>query len=373
MNVYRTGPTTTDTMWYHLPIAARFAQTGSLLHIPIVSGGDSLPAFYPHTSELLHTTGIVFLTHDTLTPLLNLFWLATALFAAWCIGRAVRCRGGRPHGSGLRTGWSAVRAVRGGRGPERPPRHRDDTRRDRPAREHLVAAVAPPRCVRRRLGYGTRAGLEVHLVGPAIALTLCVVVFCAADLRVRLGLLWLTGLTVTGVFWYLRNLIAVGNPVPPADVSIGPIDLPHINYPGVSNVSTHLFNGDWSTYLAPGFRYALGPAWWALLGVMIAGLVAGIVLRVDKRVRLIAITGLAGALFFVFIPQVIGVDGDASYFIFNVRYAAIPMALGAIALAAASARYGNACLGRDGDRFRSPASRVAVRREAVALQAQRAA
>src|SRR5262249_6260682 len=87
VDAYRTGPTFTDTMWYHLPIAARFAQTGSLLRIPIVTGGDALPSFYPHTSELLHATGIVFLTNDTLTPLLNLFWLVIALFAAWCIGR----------------------------------------------------------------------------------------------------------------------------------------------------------------------------------------------------------------------------------------------------------------------------------------------
>ena len=100
---------------------------------------------------------------------------------------------------------------------------------------------------------GIAVGSKFTIVGPAFALTLCVVVFCAADLRVRLGLLWLAGLTLTGVFWYLRNLIAVGNPVPPADVSIGPIDLPDLQLTGISSLSSHLFNGDWSRYLALAF------------------------------------------------------------------------------------------------------------------------
>jgi hypothetical protein len=339
VHVYRTGPTFTDTMWYHLPIAARFAQTGSLLPVPIVSGGDALPSFYPHTSELLHATGILFLTHDTLTPLLNLFWLVIALFAAWCIGR--------PFGVAP-LALTAVACVLGG--PQLVLYEAGQGLNDLLGVAMTLVAIALlvntwsrplrlPGAFVAGLAMGIAMGSKFTVVGPAVALTLCVVVFCAADLRVRLGLLWLAGLTLTGAFWYLRNLIAVGNPVPPADVSIGPIDLPHLHYPGISSVSSHLFNGDWSKYLAPGFRYALGPVWWAVLGIMIAGFVAGIVLRVDDRIRLIAIIGLAGALFFVFTPQLLGLSRDASYFLFNVRYLAIPMVLGAVALAAASARY----------------------------------
>jgi hypothetical protein len=189
------------------------------------------------------------------------------------------------------------------------------------------------------LAMGIGLGSKFTVAGPAIALTLCVIVFCPADLRVRLGLHWLAGLTLTGAFWYLRNLIAVGNPVPQANVSIGPINLPHLQLTGVSSVWSHLFNGDWSKYLAPGFRYALGPGWWVVLVIMVAGFVAGIV-RAENRIRLIAISGLLGALFLVFTPQAIGVGDDASFFAFNVRYVAIPMALGVVALSTAAARYG---------------------------------
>jgi hypothetical protein len=340
VNVYRTGPTFIDTLWYHLPIAARFAQTGSLLHVPIVSGGDALPSFYPHTSELLHATGIVFLTHDTLSPLLNLFWLVSALFAAWCIGR--------PFGVAPLV-LTAVACVLGG--PQLVLYEAGQGLNDLLGVAMTLVAIALlvntwsrplrlPGTFVAGLAMGIAMGSKFTVVGPAIALTLCVIVFCTADLRVRLGLLWLAGITLTGVFWYLRNLIAVGNPVPPAGVSIGPIDLPHLHYTGVSTLSSHLFTGDWSKYLAPGFRYALGPVWWAILGIMIAGFVAGIVLRVDDRVRLIAISGLVGALFLIFTPQALGpTSSDASYFAVNVRYLAIPMTLGAVALAAASARF----------------------------------
>ncbi len=77
---------TADTLWYHMPVAARFAQTGwtPWLHY---SDGNSLTVFFPANCELVHAVGILFVGNDLLSPLVNLFWLGLALLAAWCIGK----------------------------------------------------------------------------------------------------------------------------------------------------------------------------------------------------------------------------------------------------------------------------------------------
>src|SRR5439155_10949827 len=74
-----------DTVVYHGPFAARFAQDGWVTRLHFVTVGQVIP-FHPATSELLHATGILLLGNDFLSPLANLAWLAMALLAAWCIG-----------------------------------------------------------------------------------------------------------------------------------------------------------------------------------------------------------------------------------------------------------------------------------------------
>src|SRR6185312_3912585 len=84
---YDVGIRTFDSVWYHLPWAASFAQSG---HIAPLRFADIeyLTAFYPATAEMLHGLGIVLLGHDTLSPVLNLIWAMLVLLAAWCVGRA---------------------------------------------------------------------------------------------------------------------------------------------------------------------------------------------------------------------------------------------------------------------------------------------
>ena len=75
-----------DTLWYHMPLAAKFVQTGSLGDIfffdPIF-----FASFYPSNSEVLHAVPILAFDRDIVSPLLNLGFLALGLLSCWCIGR----------------------------------------------------------------------------------------------------------------------------------------------------------------------------------------------------------------------------------------------------------------------------------------------
>ena len=78
-----------DTLWYHLPTAARFVQDGVDHGLHYVDPG-AVVVFYPASSPFLHAVGILFLGNDLLSPLLNLGFLALALLAGWCYRTAFR-------------------------------------------------------------------------------------------------------------------------------------------------------------------------------------------------------------------------------------------------------------------------------------------
>ena len=180
VDAYRHGPLTIDSMWYHLPIAARFAQSGSTLGLMFVGGGDSLPTFYPHTSELLHAVGIVFLGHDTLTPLLNLGWLAVALLAAWCIGSAFGVSQLSLAGVAMVLGGPQLVMYEAGQGIN-----------DLLGLAMILAAIAflattwrghqaTAGVVVASLATGLALGSRVTVIGPAAVLTICVIAFARA-------------------------------------------------------------------------------------------------------------------------------------------------------------------------------------------------
>ena len=83
---YDFGIRTFDSVWYHLPWAASFAQTGHVTPLRFTDV-EYLTSFYPATAELFHGLGIVLLARDTASPGLNLVWLGLVLLAAYCVGR----------------------------------------------------------------------------------------------------------------------------------------------------------------------------------------------------------------------------------------------------------------------------------------------
>jgi hypothetical protein len=85
LGALHTGMREFDTVTYHMPYAARFAQEASLTGLQY--DGNAPVSFYPANSELFHAIAIVIFRRDLLSPVLNIAWLGFALLAAWCIGR----------------------------------------------------------------------------------------------------------------------------------------------------------------------------------------------------------------------------------------------------------------------------------------------
>jgi hypothetical protein len=56
-----------DVLWYQMPFAALFAQTGSVTAIQFTEA-DPFVAYYPATAELFHALGIVAWRNDFLSP-----------------------------------------------------------------------------------------------------------------------------------------------------------------------------------------------------------------------------------------------------------------------------------------------------------------
>ena len=75
-----------DSMWYHMPLATRFAHGA---HFGAIDYFDPIffASYYPANSEVVHAVPLLAFDRDILSPLINLGWLALGLTAAYAIGR----------------------------------------------------------------------------------------------------------------------------------------------------------------------------------------------------------------------------------------------------------------------------------------------
>jgi hypothetical protein len=329
------GMTSTDTLWYHLPFAARFAQQGTVVPLHYVDS-EAVTVFFPASSELVHALGIEFLGSDLLSPLINLGWVALALLAAWCIGRpfgvapasltgvvmllvtpglvATQPGGGYDDIVGLAlvlacAALLVTASCRGG--PTRPT-------------GQAVAALAA----------GLALGTKFTFVAPVGALTVGIWVLARRGRRWSEGGLWLLLVVLTGGIWYFRNLFTVGNPLPSLHLALGPLALPSpTTKTPTSTVSHFLFNaGAWHHYLLPGLRLSFGPAWWAVLGLAGAGLVLGVLSAPGRVPRMLAWVGIVSGAAFLVTPQYLTILGAPVYFVDNVRYGDPALVLGLVLL-----------------------------------------
>ena len=226
-----TGMTGFDSTWYHGPFAAGFFQSGNTWDLHFIAP-QFLAWFYPANSELFHAVGMLAFDRDILSPLLNFGWFIGCLAACWCIGRPY---GVAPWSLALGAIALSVPALTDQAGEAR-----NDivgiffllaavaialTQRERSSHMQVGAAFALGPLAVAGLSAGMAAGTKLNFLLPAAVLVIGLALIAPAGARWRAfaatGLAALAG----GGYWYLRNLVHTGNPLPWID-SIGPISLP---------------------------------------------------------------------------------------------------------------------------------------------------
>jgi len=322
------GISQADSLQYHLPFAATFAQTGwvSRFHFAWL---DPVWTYYPYGSELLHSIGMVVFGNDALSLILNLGWLIWALAAAWYIGVPWRAQAVTVVAGAAIAGTTLV-------GVSAPANATVDI-----AVLALlltaVAVLANGRGIGELVLAGTAAGLAVgtklNVLGAVAALTIGVVALSARRQRVRSLLAWLVPLTLSGGFWYLRDLVRTHNPV----TEINLPGLPTHVFPVVSRqkpilaVFTH---GSFWHAVPSALFDAMGPLWPLVLAMAITGVLLGLVRPVTPVQRLFAIAALVNFAVYLASP---GSAGEPYFGYFNLagnfRYADFSVLIGLILLA----------------------------------------
>jgi hypothetical protein len=367
-----------DSLWYHLPFAVDMVQSHSVTGLHYTETVFT-NWFYPQNSELLHGVGILLTGRDTLSLFLNFGWLAIAFLAAWCIGRpygrgpltvvaagvilechtlvvrepgaakndlmaaalllaAIAILVNADRGASVSRGWGWPRRARrpvfctdnSAREASRPAKNpATDGATPIPAYEMLPLAVAG-------LATGMAVGTKSTALAMAAALTVAVVVLAPTGRRWAAAGWWFAAAVAGGGYWYLRNLIISGNPLPQLE-HLGPITLPHPERlqegrPDFSIVHYATDTAVWRDYFEPGLHQAFGALWPLVIAAAIAG---GLVALVWGRTRVLRWMGgvaIFGMLAYVFTPlSAAGAEGAPVGFGINIRYS-IPALLAGITL-----------------------------------------
>jgi hypothetical protein len=352
-----TGMTGFDSTWYHGPFAAGFFQSGNTWDLHFIAP-QFLAWFYPANAEIFHSVGMLAFGRDVLSPLLNLGWFFGCLVACWCIGRAYRVA---PWSLALGAVALSLPVLSDQAG---------EARNDIVGIFFLLAAVAVALnawAVQREgeaglstgalvvtgLAAGLAAGTKLNFLLPAAVLVLGLVVTAPAGKRwralVAAGLVALAG----GGYWYLRNLIHTGNPLPWFD-HLGPISLPApdqaLGGREGHSVLGYLADGSvWSDWFLPGLHGGLTILWPPLLALALVGLLlslfpvrssfgspSGPNLDRDSALLVAGATGLAVIVAWLIAPtSASGPDGMARGFESGLRYLAPALVLGLAVLPAA--------------------------------------
>jgi hypothetical protein len=382
---------TFDTLWYHGPFAARIADTGSVwgMHFtdPLY-----LNWFYPQNSELLHSAGIVLFDRDIFSPLVNFGWLGVAFLAAWCIGRpygvaplsltavaiamdtgpmvpreagtpatdtvpvamllaaaailinAWAVRGSRPAGPTPDGGpegtpgeppptrrRTADPSIGGDSPPSGPPPAAAPARADTPSAAPLIGALLVA-----GLAIGIALGSKLTIAGVAVAFAIGVPFVVPREVRWKAFWVFVGGVAAVAGFWFLRNLIHAGNPLPWIR-HIGPIDLPGPNR-GLQgrddfNVAHYIFVNPsihlWREWFLNPIENLLGPLWFLIVGGAAGGAIVSLWRPRSPAIRLAGAITVVAFIAYLFTPlTAAGPEGHPLAFGINLRYLIPGFALG---------------------------------------------
>lgn len=337
-----------DTLWLHMPWAAWYAQSGHLatLHFADV---QYLSAFYPATGELLHGLGIVLMGNDALSPAFNLLTLGLLLLAAWCIGSPWGLGAATVTGAALSmTVFDMFSSQPGSADTDalsvfflmaamalwlhatrarlwapaapsgRPPGAEEGGRGGRP-----VLAIAG-------IAAGLGVSVKLTVLAPVLALSVAVIAVGPSGRRRAVAGVWLAAVAAGGGFWYVRNLMAIGNPFPWFGHGVLPTPQPPLMQKTEFTVLHYLTNTDvWTRVFVPALRNNLGPWWVAIVTTVLAGALLGVAFGPGRTVRMIGLVTLGAIVGYLVTPgTAAGTAGHPSGFAFNLRYAAPALTLG---------------------------------------------
>jgi hypothetical protein len=332
-----------DTTWYHMPFAAGIAQAHSTIHLHFTDPLRLAAWFYPQSSELIHAAGIVIFKSDWLSPLINLFWIAIALLAAWCVGR--------PYKVGPATLVAAAIVLDSGVIIEtQPGEGRNDIMglafllafaaflinghqrrapaagavQDAPERGAALLDKGP--LVMAGIAAGLAASVKTTFLVPVVAIALGVIIFSGRGRRWTTT--WVMGLPLllVGGYWYLRAAVkSGGNPIP--ITKFGPLGLPTPDQmpldPRPRFAVAHYLTDPtiYRRWFFPELDNAFGPLWPLILIVAVCAAVYVAWRSRNKILRVIAVASLLTALVYVFTPlTAAGQEGSPTGFFTNTRY-----------------------------------------------------
>jgi hypothetical protein len=330
-----------DSLWYHMPFAAHFAQTGSVTGL-LFTDPLYLDWFYPQNSELLHGDALLLFGNDFLSPLLNLAWLGLALLAAWCIGR--------PYGAGAPAVAAITALMSANLLFSRQPGNANN---DVVAIALFLCSVAillnarwdhTPRAasvgvlIAAGLAAGLALGTKLTVVPPVLALTVGVIVITGAGQRLRAAAAWIGAMAVGGGLWYARDLVVSGTPFPFVD--IGPLSKPEdLAGRDPYAIVHYLTDTDvWGKFFRPALEERLGDLWPLYLAIAVAAVIVLLIRGGRVERMLAAVAGLAAIAYLLTPLGASGEEGAPVGFRLNIRYLAPGLALALVLIPIAAAR-----------------------------------
>jgi hypothetical protein len=344
-----------DSLWYHMPLATRFAHGG---HFGAVDYFDPIffASFYPANSEVFHATGILAFDRDILSPLINLGWLALGLTSAYAIGRPYGVGPQSLIGGAIALGAQNLVEFQAG-----------EALNDIVGVSMCLAAVAilvnwrlssadrtkldsPAALAVAGLAAGFALGTKLSFIAPVVALFVGLIVIAPKGGRVRTALWFGAPAFLAGAYWYVRNLINIGNPLP--FTSFGPLHLPTPDRvfelrPGYSVFHYATDFDVWQHWFVPGLHHSFGLLWPVVLAAFVGGGIYAIWRGGDALTRGLGAVVLVTAVAYVFTPlTAAGEQGQPIAFEWNVRYLAPAAAIG-LALLPTLPRLRDTELGRD--------------------------